>query len=72
MWVVRPELDHYGEPTLKVIHVDSIAWGAHLLPIYGSSRVPEDFDYHNALDSYSSYFVNHFVDHHTHEFIGRH
>lgn len=72
MWIVKRELGHRGEPTLEVIHVDSIARAAHLLPIYGSSRVQEDFDYHHALDKYHSFFVNHFVDHHAHEFIGRH
>ncbi|KAH9015025.1 hypothetical protein EDB84DRAFT_1277471, partial [Lactarius hengduanensis] len=72
MWVVKQEVDRRGQPTLEVIHVDSIARAAHLLPIYGSSRVPEDFDYHNALDTYYSFFVNHYVDHHAHEFIGTH
>ncbi|KAH9008341.1 hypothetical protein EDB83DRAFT_2509114 [Lactarius deliciosus] len=72
MWIVKQELDRRGKPTLEVIHVDSIARAAHLLPIYGGSRVPEDFDYHTALDSYCTYFVNHYVDHHAHEFISRH
>ncbi|KAH9032556.1 hypothetical protein EDB84DRAFT_1561952 [Lactarius hengduanensis] len=72
MWVVKQEVDRHGQLTLEVIHVDSIARAAHLLPIYGSSRVPEDFDYHNALDTYYSFFVNHYVDHHAHEFIGTH
>ncbi|KAH9039488.1 hypothetical protein EDB83DRAFT_2507662 [Lactarius deliciosus] len=72
MWIVKQELDCRGKPTLEVIHVDSIARAAHLLPIYGGSRVPEDFDYHTALDSYCTYFVNHYVDHHAHEFISRH
>jgi hypothetical protein len=72
MWVVKPELDRHGKPTLDVIHVDSIAHGAHLLPVYGSSQVPEDFNYCDVLDAYSSFFVNHYVDHHAHEFIGRH
>ncbi|KAH9049031.1 hypothetical protein EDB84DRAFT_1593342 [Lactarius hengduanensis] len=72
MWVVKQEVDRRGQPTLEVIHVDSIARAAHLLPIYGSSRVPEDFDYHNALDTYYSFFVNHYVDHHAHKFIGTH
>ena len=53
------------------VHLDSIARAAHLSPIYGESRVPEDFNYHNALDTVDSFFVNHYVDHHAHEFIGR-
>jgi hypothetical protein len=72
LWIVEPELDRHGKPTLEVIDVDSIACGAHLLPVYGSSQVPEDFDYHDALDAYNTFFVNHYVGHHAHEFIGRH
>ncbi|KAN0128104.1 hypothetical protein V8E53_014085 [Lactarius tabidus] len=71
MWTVRQEVDRRGEPTLEVIYLDSIAWAAHLLPVYGQSRIPEDFDHHTALDSFNSFFVNHYVDHHAHEFIGR-
>ncbi|KAI9435153.1 hypothetical protein H4582DRAFT_1817832 [Lactarius indigo] len=71
MWVVKQELDRHGQPTLEVIHVDSIARAAHLLPVYGDSRVPENFHYYHALDTYHSFFVNHYVDHHAHEFIGR-
>ena len=70
MWTVTQEFDQRGEPTLEVIHLDSIARAAHLLPVYGQSRVPENFDYYTALESYSSFFVNHYVDHHAHEFIG--
>ncbi|KAH9992949.1 hypothetical protein BJV77DRAFT_944719, partial [Russula vinacea] len=39
------------------------------LPVYGSTRVPDGFSHHDALESFNSFFVNHFVDHHTHEFI---
>ncbi|KAF8263398.1 hypothetical protein EI94DRAFT_1597502 [Lactarius quietus] len=55
---------------MEVIHVDLIAQAAHLFPVYGNSWVPKDFDHHCALDAYNTFFVNHFVDHHAHEFIG--
>ncbi|KAF8264616.1 hypothetical protein EI94DRAFT_1772597 [Lactarius quietus] len=71
MWVVKPELDRCGKPTLEVIHLDSIARAAHLVPIYGQSWVPEDFNYHDALDIFNSFFVNHYINHHAHEFISR-
>ncbi|KAI9452680.1 hypothetical protein BJY52DRAFT_1124162 [Lactarius psammicola] len=70
MWVVKQEFDYHGQPTVEVIHVDSIARAAHLLPVYGASQVPEEFRYHSALDTFHTFFVNHYVDHHAHEFIG--
>jgi hypothetical protein len=69
MWTVHLECDRRGQPTVEVIDIDAIARGAHLLPIYGSSRVPDDFSHHDALHSYNSFFVNHYIDHHAHEFI---
>jgi hypothetical protein len=70
MWTVQLECNQTGEPTVQVISLDTIARGAHLLPAYSSTRVPDDFSHHDALDSFNSFFVNHFIDHHTHEFIG--
>ena len=69
MWTVQLECDSNGQATVDVIYLDTIARGAHLLPVYGSSRVPDDFNYHDALDSFYSFFVNHFIDHHAHKFL---
>lgn len=68
MWVVRPEYVG-GQRTLEVIPLDSIPRAAHLLPVYGTRPLPEDFSYTYSLDAFRSYFVNRYVDHHTHEFI---
>jgi hypothetical protein len=70
MWTVKQERDSHGKPTSKVNPLGSIAQAVHLIPVYGSSRVPEDFDYSRTLDTYNTFFVNHFVDHHAHKFIG--
>lgn len=69
MWTVQLERDEKREPTVQIIPVETIARAAHLLPIYGSTRVPDDFSHHDALDSFNSFFVNHFADHHAHKFI---
>lgn len=70
MWVVRPEYAPNHRRALAVIHLGSIARGAHLLPVYGSSFLPEDFHYSYSLNVFNSFFVNKYADHHTHEFIG--
>ena len=69
MWTVQLEHDRWGQPTVEVVNIDTISQGAHLLPVYGSSQIPDDFSYHEVLDSFNSFFVNHFIDHHAHEFI---
>ena len=56
MWTVHLEQNHCtGKPVCQVIDVDTIAQGAHLLPVFGSHRIPEGFSHHNTLDSYQSF-----------------
>ena len=69
LWEVRLERDARRQPVVDVIDVNTIVRAAHLLPIYGQSRVPEWFSHFRALDTYQSFFVNHFVDHHVFELI---
>ena len=71
MWVVSPEFERgvSGSRTLAIVHLDCIARAAHLIPVFGSSFVPEELHFSNSLDVYRSYFVNGHVDHHCHEFL---
>lgn len=71
-WVVKPEFVGNGpsrQQHLAVIHIDSIARGALLSPVYGSRYLPDDFHFSFALDAFHSYFVNNYADHHMNEFI---
>lgn len=71
MWVVMPEFEHSvgRHRTLAIIHIDCIARAAHLIPVFGSSFVPEELHFTNSLDVYRSYFVNNNVDHHCQELL---
>jgi hypothetical protein len=69
MWVMELERMRDGRPTFQVIELDTIARGAHLLPVYGSNPLPPNFDFNDSLDSFNSFFVNHFIDHQAHEFV---
>ena len=69
MWTVSPDEDNSGSLIYEVINARLIARRAHLLPIFGTESLPERFNHHLALDSFRSFFINHFVDHHAHEFI---
>ncbi|KAJ3966017.1 hypothetical protein EV361DRAFT_1028835 [Lentinula raphanica] len=69
MWVIRPEYDAQNRHTLEVIHVDSIARGCHLLPVYGGTALPEDFSFHHALLSFRAFYVNKYASNHVHEFL---
>jgi len=72
MWVVSQEWEghsHTSPLTLQVIHLESIARDAHLLPVFGTGFLSEDFPFTMALDSFEKYFVNKFADHHTHQLL---
>ncbi|EDR13606.1 uncharacterized protein LACBIDRAFT_322663 [Laccaria bicolor S238N-H82] len=58
LWVVQPEFERNGHCSLQVVSLDSIARAAHLLPIFGSSPLPEDFHFSQSLDAFRTYFVN--------------
>lgn len=69
MWVVRPEFEG-NRRSLAVIHIDCIARGAHLLPVFGSSFLPEDFHFSDSLHAFRGYFVSRHADHHMYESLG--
>lgn len=71
-WVVKPEFIGTGQNRrehLAVVHVDCIARGALLSPVYGSGYIPDDLHFSASLDAFRTYFVNNFADHHMHEFV---
>ncbi|KAH9177889.1 hypothetical protein EDB89DRAFT_1844150, partial [Lactarius sanguifluus] len=50
--------------------VDCIVRGAHLLPVFGSSFLPEEFHFSDSLHAFQAYFVSRYADHHMYEFLG--
>jgi hypothetical protein len=73
MWKVTPEKEIDGSPIFSVIHLDSIFRAAHLLPIYAVSdnSIPYSLSLHETLDTFSAFYVNKFIDHHTFHFSTR-
>lgn len=67
MWIVQPDIDHYGRPVETVVHVDCIVRGALLIPVYGSEFLPPHVNFSNSLGLFKAYFVNKYADHHAHE-----
>jgi hypothetical protein len=63
MWIVEPDFQPDGSPAMEIIHLDSIIRAAHLLGVC-EDFVPADISYYNSLDTFSSFFVNKFADHH--------
>ena len=71
MWVVRPDVVRRGrqcaEPERSVLHLDSFLRAAHLIPVFGTDKIPRDFHFTFSLDSFKAYYVNKHIDHHANE-----
>ena len=66
MWVVQPDDD--GSPP-SIIHLDSVVRAAHLLPVFGPERVSTTLSFTDTLDTFTRFYVNKFIDHHTFEIV---
>jgi hypothetical protein len=67
MWMVQPMLTEDGLPDVSVVHLGCIFRAAHLLPIFGDARIPDNVTLHNSLDAFMGFYVNKFADHHAFE-----
>ncbi|KAJ6617527.1 hypothetical protein B0H10DRAFT_1797308, partial [Mycena sp. CBHHK59/15] len=63
LWVVTAESHGNRHKTMAIIHLDCIAQCTHLLPVYGSPLLPEDFHFSYLLNVFRAFFVNCYADH---------
>ena len=68
MWMVEPDFLQ-GKWVLEVIYLDSILHGAHVIGVSGWHFLPSDlvFNFSRSLDAFKTFYVNKYVDHHSHE-----
>jgi hypothetical protein len=66
MWIVRPDFIR-NRRNKSVVHLDAFLRAAHLIPVYGSDRLPLEIDAAISLDTFRAYYVNKYIDHHAHE-----
>ncbi len=67
MWIMQPDYHDDETPFEGIIHIDCIMWAAHLIGVYGPTPIPWHWTLHDSLDSFGSYYVNKYIDHHTFE-----
>lgn len=72
MWIVKPTFVGIGRnraPLLSVIHLNTIVRAAHLIGVSLQQPVSEELESHQALDKFSTFYVNKYVDHHAFELL---
>ncbi|KAG1879522.1 hypothetical protein C8R48DRAFT_745047 [Suillus tomentosus] len=69
MWMVTPSFHEDGSRNLAVIHIETVFRAAHLIPIYGSEYIPHSLKFYDSLDTFRSFYVNKYADHHAFEIV---
>jgi hypothetical protein len=54
MWMVQPDSNADGSPSMAVIHLDTVVRAAHLIGVYGDHFLPRGISLHNSLTWMSS------------------
>lgn len=67
MWIVRRAPNRPAMPPISVVRLDSLIRAAHLLPVYGRSKVPRTLKHYHSLDYFKLFYVNKFADHNAFE-----
>ena len=63
------DLDEDGALVLGVVHLDAILRCAHLIGVAGSDFLPRSLHFSESLDFFTSFYVNKYADHQSHELI---
>ena len=66
MWRVEPDFDLEGEPLYAVIHLDMMIHAAHLIG-EPNGPIPANITHITALDTFDSFYINKYIDHHAYE-----
>ncbi|KAJ3980898.1 hypothetical protein F5890DRAFT_1575378 [Lentinula detonsa] len=70
LWIVEPDFNQEGLPSLEVVHVDCLYRSAHLIGVTGDTRLPvKGFGPSDSLDAFTSFYVNKYIDYHAHETV---
>jgi hypothetical protein len=69
MWMVAPSFHEDGSRNLAVIHIETVFRAAHLIAIYGSEYIPHSLKFYHSLDTFGSFYVNKYADHHAFEIV---
>ncbi|KAH9855876.1 hypothetical protein C2E23DRAFT_723172 [Lenzites betulinus] len=66
MWIVKPQTDTDDDPVYSVLSIHDIIRAAHLIGHSGNETIPNDLLYTDALNAFSAFYVNKYIDYHAH------
>ncbi|KAI0311874.1 hypothetical protein OF83DRAFT_1068145, partial [Amylostereum chailletii] len=67
MWRVSVQNTPTHRRLQTVEHLNTFMRAAHLIPQFGVGFIPDHWPHSLTLDSFSTFYVNKYADHHSHE-----
>lgn len=68
LWIFEPDYSDSGYRIMSVVHVDSIARAAHLLPVFkDQAPTPKEINFTNTLNVFRAFYLNKYIDYHAFE-----
>ena len=67
IWIVKSEYNDNGDRVIDIIPLNLIIQAYNLIGVYGDDLMAQDFHFSYSLDVFQSFYVNRFIDYHTHE-----
>ncbi|KAG1903541.1 uncharacterized protein F5891DRAFT_1185154 [Suillus fuscotomentosus] len=67
MYIVTPGTTDNGTPDISIVHIDCVFCAAHLIPVYSTNFIACTISPHDSYDTFDSFYVNKYVDHHAFE-----
>ncbi|KAF8990356.1 hypothetical protein BDZ89DRAFT_1097602 [Hymenopellis radicata] len=58
MWIVKPERYPGGRPQLSVIHLLDSLIRAHLISVFGKTKIPRKLKFFQLLDAFKAFFMS--------------
>ncbi|KAG0704753.1 hypothetical protein DFH29DRAFT_801360, partial [Suillus ampliporus] len=50
MWMVKPAFAMHNTRHFAVIHIDTVFWAAHLIPVFGTTPLSPSIKFHHVFD----------------------
>jgi len=69
MWIVERKVRADGLPHVGFISTKDILRNCHLIPVYGTIKVPLKISAQDSLVAFKTYYLNRYIDHHAFEIL---
>jgi hypothetical protein len=67
MYIVTPATTDNDTPDISIVQIDCVFCAAHLILVYGANFIARTISPHDSYDTFDSFYINKYADHHAFE-----